>query len=347
MRKAFALLLLGLSLNSTLAFAVTEWANIVIGVGRWMYIANVENEKSKLYQVRVQGVGATEEQARNSAFALAVDQAVGSLVLSEAETSNRELLRHSVLAYNSGYIEDFATIDRQTTANGVKLVLDVLVRGSDIANRIAVNSKDKSQLAGQRASVSIASVNKQTSAGDAVLLNVLNDYPTRSFDIAIQNVAYEVIDRNTVLSIDYTVKWSQAYLDALTDTVDAVAQRKANDLSAGMTFTQVNCVFCKQESYKFDSSRGQLAVKNTLYKQPRLLATLYNQQKQIVGKSCFHVPSLSSDGNQNFLEAGISNVKIYTDSIFNNRLKVHLLGIDTKQLDTVDLKIVAKKSCPR
>ena len=149
MRKLFAIMVLGLSMFSALTHAIPSWlipspVTIAIQVGQWILSADNEN----LYQIRVQGVGNNMEEARNQAFSYAVDSAVGSLVVTETEISNQELKRHDIINYNSGYVYNFDVIDQSFHNGRVYVLMDVVVRKSDIADRIFGKSSTESEIAG-------------------------------------------------------------------------------------------------------------------------------------------------------------------------------------------------------
>ncbi len=78
MRTFVLAILLGCSAP---AIAVPSWVipspiTIAIQVGKWL-----QSNDEEVYYVRVQSKGSTEGEARTEAFRLAVDQAVGSLLI--------------------------------------------------------------------------------------------------------------------------------------------------------------------------------------------------------------------------------------------------------------------------
>ena len=67
---------------------------IVLTVGQWLL-----QDRRQVYYIQVQAPGDTFDQARQNAFRLAVEQAVGTLILSETESRNARLHRDEIITY--------------------------------------------------------------------------------------------------------------------------------------------------------------------------------------------------------------------------------------------------------
>jgi len=348
MKKLFASVLLGLSLISTHSVAIDpQWASAIINAGRWIYLHNVENQDRRAYQIRVQGVGATEQQARQAAFALAVEQAVGTLLVSETEIDINDVIRRDLLNYSSGFIYDFKYVSRSRSAEGIKLVLDVWVQESDVAERISTVSRDKSKLEGNRISNTLASIKQEQESGDRLLNIVLNDFPAKSYEIATNKLEYSVENRVPYLNISYSVRWDEGYLASLEDTLRVVGIRtRSNAADPGMMFVDTDCVFCNTTAYATDSKRGRMMVVNTFYKQPHLLVTILNSNRVPVVEQCWFFPNLAGDTHDVLLNAGPQKVKVYPEKALYNTLKMDISQYKADDMHSVELSVVSKNNCP-
>jgi len=348
MKKLFAGMLLGLSLISTHAVAIDpQWASVIVNAGRWMYLYNAENEQQRAYQIRVQGVGATEQQARQQAFALAVEQAVGTLLVSETEVDVNDVVRRDLLNYSSGYIYNFKYVSRTQSAQGVRLVIDVWVQESDIAERIATISRDKSKLEGNRISNTLASIEKEQASGDRLLEIVLNDFPSKSYEIKTTRLEYTVENRVPYLNVSYNISWKEGYIDSLKDTLRRVGVRsRLADNDPGMLFVDTDCVFCRNEGYATDSTRGRKMVVNTFYKQPHLLVTIFNSNRVPVAEQCWWFPNLGGDTADVLLNADMQKVRVYPEQTLYNTMKMDISAYDVEDMHSVELNIVSKNNCP-
>ena len=346
--KLVARVLLGLSLISSHAVAIDpQWANVVVNAGRWLYLYNEENQQRRAYKIRVQGVGASERQARQQAFALAVEQAVGTLLVSETEIDINDVVRRDLLNYSSGYIYNFEYVSRTQSAQGVRLVIDVWVQESDIAERIATISRDKSKLEGNRISNTLASIEKEQASGDRLLNIVLNDFPAKSYEIATSKLEYTVENRVPYLNISYSVRWKEGYLASLEDTLRVVGIRtRSNAADPGMMFVDTDCIFCNTTAYATDSKRGRMMVVNTFYKQPHLLVTIFNSNLVPVVEQCWFFPNLAGDTHDVLLNASPQKVRVYPEKALYNTLKMDISAYNIEDMHSVQLSVVSRNNCP-
>ena len=119
--------------------------SVVITVGQWLI-----KSSDRVYYVQVEGRGHTESEARRNGFALAVEQAVGTLVLSEREAVQQKLTRQEVTNYSSGYVDNFKILNKTIHGNEVTVTMDVWVAHSAIANRLFGRSEVAGQVDGAR-----------------------------------------------------------------------------------------------------------------------------------------------------------------------------------------------------
>ena len=110
-------------------------AAIILVAGRWL-----TTKREKVYKVRVQCTGVDEQVARNNCFAKAINDAVGSIVVSDSETSgtgkDRDLSYHELLNYSSGWVHDYEILNKENTANSVQLTMNISVQGNAVADTI-------------------------------------------------------------------------------------------------------------------------------------------------------------------------------------------------------------------
>lgn len=219
MRRTVAAL--ALVLASTLAQAQTLSAiGTVITVGQWIVL----NTK-RVYYIEVDSRGDTFEDAKNEAFKLAIEQAVGTLILSETESQNYRLRRNDIVTYASGYVDRFEITDRRQFAGETRLRVRVWVAHSAIAGRLLHQQAQPHEISGSTIAAQIQSFQQQQQSGDRVLSTVLQDFPHRAFDVVMEP-ARVIVDtqRQGQLQVPFVVSWSKTYTKALEETLRNINQ---------------------------------------------------------------------------------------------------------------------------
>ena len=74
----------------------------------------VTKDSKQSYYARVQGQGDTQEQARTNGFRVAVEQAIGPLILSESVSAGARLQRDQIITYSSGMIDRFNIVEQRS-----------------------------------------------------------------------------------------------------------------------------------------------------------------------------------------------------------------------------------------
>jgi len=340
MRTFVLAILLGCSAP---AMAVPDWVipspiTVAIQVGKWMYKPNIDDE---VYYIRVQSKGATETQARSEAFRLAVDQAVGSLLISESEIQDGNLKRHDLITYSSGYVDDFKYVNIHRGPGEVTLQVDVYVRKSMIANRIKINEKESGALAGGRIAEAFKSLEAEQKTGDAVMKAVLSDFPNKAFNIEIVNVEYAMPNRQPVLFVNYSVSWHKKYIQALKEALRATMTQTIgkNQLPNTIIFKEA-CIFCTGYEQYQTQDVGRLKVLydglTGYYKKPMLLIEILDTHQKPLYRFCERL--------QNNLLVD-SSLTIIDDAVTKQKIKINLAGLDVRNFDTVDLRPVTLDQC--
>lgn len=317
---------------------------VVLKVGEWL-----TRDREQVYYIRVEATAPSEAEARTQAFRLAVEQAVGSLLLSETAVQDGEVKRHEIISYSSGYIRDFEVVDVKRGPWGASLVVDVWVAGSKIADRLGVRARSKGDLAGGKIAESLASIQQQNTSGDAVVRAVLSDFPERAWNITSNNVEYFIENRIPVLVIDFSVAWRPGFVQSLEEAMSEVAESTSAEYQGpGVVFDRKPCVFCTNKSYITDQSRGSLLVQNTYWRFPRVLVTVYDKMKRPVLKQCVYYAGLEGiDLYHNLYGNTTYQFKLYTKKVLQNSLRLDLSRSDVSNLDNVELSVVRKSHCPK
>jgi hypothetical protein len=180
---------------------------------------------------RVLGTGKTFEEAKLNGFQIAVEIAVGTVVVTEKKSINDTLVRDKVLKHSSGYVDDFKIIDQSQTNSGYALTMDVKVKSSKIAE-IILNTGDKGNgtFDTQRIMAQYKTIANERNDAERLIDNLLDEYPKNSFILTkIPTKIAMNSNRDMVLHVPYTFKWSDAWIENFLETVGRVSDPKLSD----------------------------------------------------------------------------------------------------------------------
>lgn len=347
MRRAIAALTCVAVIGSAQAFdprlLMPNPISVAITVGQWMMKDRVET-----YYLRVQAAGRDEEDARNQAFRLAVNQAVGSLLVSETEVRNQNLVRHEIINYSSGYVHDFKILKRYNDGRDIVIEIDVWVRKSQLADRLLNKSVDAGAVEGGRISQQIASIQRERETGDRLLSTVLADFPQRSFDISVlpTQVIYDQ-NRRAVLQVPFQLAWNQLYVTSLEESIKAINQRK--DCGNWFSNCQYNTMIRagNVSGYFDDRVAYDMMHREIIISRPSVLLSIRDTMGQVRYKKCHSIPALDQVEYSPFHYASAGAGKFAVNSYTNKRFDIFvpLSTLPTQQLDRAEITIVRARDC--
>ena len=243
--------------------------------------------------IQVNGEGTTFEEAKNNAFRTAIEYQAGTIVVSERDANNYKLVKNDILVYSSAYVSNFKVINTFKIDNRVHVVIDVDVASNKIADRI-LGAGSKPALLDSKHNTQYQTYMEYKNKGDAILLSVLHDYPTKAFTITQGNHVLAVdVYRNGMLEIPFEFKWNYNYVAALNDTFSTL-QDGSHGLftpSPGNITVMVkdpkDWVLGKKTVYKFNDVIVMEAVKDVfLHNQPRIQVKIVGRN-QVLFNTCY------------------------------------------------------------
>lgn len=368
MRKALLLLIL-LCAAPCASAALLSPISAALTAGQWLF-----RDQIKFYQVRVESQGSSFEEAKQEGLRLAVELAVGALVLSEGQVINGESKRREIITYASGYVDKFEITARDTTSSGTKLTMDVWVGESQIANRLLNNSATAGRIDGERVMVRVESILHERQSGDRVLAAVLQDFPSRAFDIKLQTTQVALTNlRQVAVTIPFTIGWNYNYLISLYEALEKVGVKgtcnmadilfnmsKCNREQNDRSFLNIslrppqNLIMGWTGRLGFDDDEKLKSLNRTMVRGgPAIQLVVKNTQGNSIFTVCGYMQELDHyvnsgyKSNNRFIlfhgrEASIAGALVLSSSIsLDLRGKPQLLS----QMDGIELKVVPKSEC--
>jgi hypothetical protein len=250
--------------------------------------------------IRVTGEGATQEQAKQNAFREAVQIRVGSVVLSERESSLRKLERDDINVYSAGYVDDYKVVSVERTNGKVKITLDVLVADSKLVNNRLVSGKVTNQIEGDRANTNYRTFMDQKQRGDKLLNSVLKTYPESAYIVQQKNYSVSVnAYRNIVLQVPYKLTWNYDYIVAFNEALNLIQDNKFGYLQPApsnvivMAKDPKDFVLGERKHFKFNDVPLLDYMKSMMTdnREIRLMMTLRDSDNRVMYKGCWPIQS--------------------------------------------------------
>lgn len=208
--------------ESLLQALVPHPLGVVITVGRWLI-----NSGERVYEVEVEGMGDTLDQARENGHRLAVQQAVGSLNLRQTERQGDQIVQDRQIIYSSGFVQDWRETRSYRNSRGQwVMVMTVRVRHSSIADGLVGQTQPGSTaLDGTQQSRVIQSRDREQQDAARLLEAVLEKWPLQALQIEHQPARTSVTpDGHVKITIpEITILWDPAHRKSLYETLDRIS----------------------------------------------------------------------------------------------------------------------------
>jgi len=307
-----------------------------------------------VYYVKVQSTGPDFNSARQHAFKLAVEQAVGILVLSESEMRNSQVTRNEIITYSSGFIDKFNILEQEQVGNSVKLTVEIWVASSAISNRLFNSSSAAGEVHGSRISVQINSLTDQRKQTDQLVDTFMRDYPTRAFDIGLQPVKVEFnSNRQANLYVPFWLRWNKQYLDSLEEVVRTVNQYPGCKIVSGgcpgaisSIVLAVNILMPDPVAWFNDTVAADIMHRHMVQSPPvyRLILNSTNGQRYTY---CFPAPELDQSAHKTRYLATFKGDRVVINGteLIRMGLSVSLDNLNTVNITSANVDIVRRAQC--
>ena len=323
--------------------------SIGITVARWMH-----ERSEKILYVEVVGEGNTLDDARQQGFRLAVEHAVGTVVSSETEAQNDRLKRNEIITYASGYVHKFEIVDQQQVNDRVQVQMKIWVKHSKLANRLLNKSEAQGGIDGGRISAQLQSLQHERQSGDRLLTTVLADYPTRAFDIQLDNTrVFFDNNRDGQLEVAFYLSWNERYLDSMAEALKIINQRPDCGKFPGCSnvTSEIEVIkkgFTTNTTAYFDDLNAQkLIQKEMIQSRPTIRLRILDSSGTEQFKQCLYATELDYRAQAPWYYVKLGNSKVSLNGQANKRYRtfINLNSLPTNRLDRVDIAIVRGPGC--
>lgn len=371
MRSLAAGICLALTLNMAQAQTVQQMLTpsplgVAITLGQWLL-----KDSKRMFEIEVETRAPTVKQARDEAFRLAIERAVGTLVLSESESHRSRLNRDDITTYSSGYVDRFEILAQDREAGQVRLRMRVWVSHSAISHRLLGRSEKDALIDGDRFAEQGRSLQQERLAGDRLLDSVLRDYPKRAFSADIGRIELWEDDRLIKLMVPFSLRLDYNYLVSLSEALEQTAQRRDarhctdslyNNQCGNQTFVKVvsgrtppgsGRIFGWNTTVGFNDAAKMNMIYNTMIaSKPAILLTITDQQGRRAFRSCYFRPELDQDiqyvmPERSLLTVSPMGMSINGDVTIRGKLEVNLgsYAERTRDFYRAEIRVVNRSEC--
>lgn len=323
-------------------------AGVLLTVGMWIYDATT---RQQVYYIEVAGNGTTTAEARNNGFRLAVESALGTLISSETEVQNGRIARDEIISYAAGFVDRFEIVNTRSSPEGFTVTMKVWVKRSALADRLLNRSEKSGEVDGARASVQLQTLNQERATGDALLQQVLNDFPKRAFDIDLKPTDILRQNRSAVMEINFKLSWNKDYLRSLWTALEATSQRTSRpvvtiQLIGGGWFGGFG------GAARYDDNQKFLLLGRRMYTEaPTILVTIRGAGREVLFTSCYMYQELDNVAHfnvttQRFVEFHGYGARINGGFVMPGRIQIPLSPDVLQRASSIDMDVVLRNQCP-
>jgi hypothetical protein len=316
---------------------------VVLTVGQWI----IKNS-NRVYYVQVEGHGSTETEARHNGFVLASEQAIGTVILSERESSKQQLVRNDVASYSSAYVDDFKILAKTMSNNEVVLKMDVWVAHSAIAKRLLNTSRTEGSIDGGRISAQVQTLQHERKSADRLLKMVLTDYPRRAFSVELEKTQVSVdANRTPQLEVAFHLSWNKQYLDGLAEAVTAINQRTDCGGFLGCRNVSSEIQVAGTRAWFNDNVAEQMMRTEMIQSGPAIRMTIVDTAGTEQFKQCFYAKELDhrDHATWHYVNVGYNKVTINGNASKRFNTFINLSKLPVANLDQVNLAVVRGSNC--
>jgi hypothetical protein len=298
--------------------------------------------------VRASGEGNTFEEAKNNAFKEAIEYHLGVVIASERESHNDKLTKNEILAYSSGYVNDYKIISNSTSYGKVRVVVDVDIERNRIGDRILSKSNDTKNVDGAKHQAQYQTFLHNKQNGDKLLQSILNDYPRHAYNLTQGKHSLHLDSaRNLSIVIPYEISWNKNYLNAFND-----ALKLLDDGRLGLFHTSVGNVSVGNNKYYFNDTFASNNILDAIseHNEVRLLLTVRDISNRIVYSDCY-MPEFTRGIRSSLYE--YSYVRVIRIGLFparseNSKIEIKMRpNVNLNNLSSVELSVATKGSCQK
>lgn len=340
------------------------WALLIVALSGCSSASPIESNK-----VLVTGQGSTFEEAKNSAFLLAIESQVGVVLTQDLEVTNYEVMRSDLAKYSAGYVDSYNIIN-SSYRDGIHSVdMEVVVSSTKLRNFMLHRTNNAGHFDGDAHYTQVQTHNMQQQNRINLISNLFAFYPTEAFDVSANKYHLDAsVTGKLELVIPYELHWNNNFISALKETLEVTANHVASQVRPvyrSSSSLPVKIVVNSTDRTKWigreqtrhyyfndteivDNVVNQMSYQNSI----RLLLKIISVNNTVLVNTCvtpkMMLPKFMSRANRDDLYGFWNNkIYIYGDDMERHQIRVLVDSSETlKKIDKIDITVISHKYCP-
>jgi len=262
--------------------------SLALSAGSWLL-----KDNKKAYYVTVEATADSKELALQEAFRLAIDMAVGTFVVTQTEVNKDVLIRKEFVKYSAGFIQDFQIKSESKFGKKTKLVVDVWVTESKLAEVVMTVSKAEGKFDGKKSAAIVDNNIQRLKSSDKLFDMVLNDFPSRAFFVMTRDINVSLTGRDVVVNIPTHIEWHPRYMNALSEVFEKTRQGtepntyEKHEWESVIRYKKPNEIFMSVASYR-DKQKLDAIIIRMIDDGPILKVDIKDSNNKTIVYNCFN-----------------------------------------------------------
>jgi hypothetical protein len=316
----------------------------------------------------VKGYGNNLEEAKQAAFRSAVEEVMGTVIVSEKEVANSNVIKNQILTHSSGYIESFEIVNTQINPNTMShtIIMKVTIKPTMINDYKLYIAKSNTKFEGEQLMARLESYTDERNKGDAMLKDILNDFPERGLDIKVGEISFQLNDnRDKSISIPYELSLNNNYLANLARVLHSLEDIKCVALcdqvpKVMVKYKEKGKFVAKTETIYFNDMVKNNLVESMIFGRQGATETVFalkveflSFDRRVLNTFCYKVPDLNIPGGSNTNSVWLNHqlrkhngeipINIYKNWVVKTNGGKYKLNM--KEVNSIEVKSTSQRKC--
>jgi hypothetical protein len=316
----------------------------------------------------VKGYGNNLEEAKQAAFRSAVEEVMGTVIVSEKEVVNSNVIKNQILTHSSGYIDSFEIVNTQINPNTMSytIIMKVTIKPTMINDYKLYVAKADMKFNGEQVAARLDSYTEERDKGDAMLKDILKDFPERGLDLKVGEISFQLNEtRDKSIVIPYELSLNNNYLANLARVLHSVEDMKCKAFcdqvpKVMIRYKEKGKFVATTETIYFNDMVKNNLVESMIFGRQGATETVFalkveflSIDRRVLNTFCYKVPDLNIPGGTNTTSVLLNvplrkhngEIPIYMYKNWMVKTNGGKYKINMKEVNSIEVKPTSQRKC--